>query len=448
MGCRFFKLTTVLLLVFLTTLITGCQGKKEPQQKPDSQEKIKIGVSLASMEFDGNVMIKKVMDERAKKEKVKITWLDAKMEPSQQEKDIDTLIQQKVQAIILQTVDPLEGGKLVEKITQANIKVIGLETLPFNAPMDGYVAADHTRAGELMAQFVLHQMNGQTEQTQGSQQQPSAKSSFKVLVLKGDPSDPVSELIATAANSTLKQNKNTEKVQVAEHPQGNPLMAQMTVQKALQESTPDAILATDDRLADAAIKVLQKGFLDSKVLTVAVGGDQKITQALSGGEHDAEIDIMPEQLAGFALDAALDLAQKDTWNYDTKIKNGNFDIPSKIIPVRLITREQVHLLEARWDKGGKQEDKKKKPDQQKEQSDSEEQSSGGGENSGQEQGGQGGEQGQEQGKQEKKTKLKIVTQDGKTMEVEVPGEIQKIEQQDGGGSQSQQEGGQGGGGSQ
>lgn len=440
MGCKLFRLISILLILLLTTLITGCPGKQEPQPKPETKEKVKIGVSLASMEFDGNVMLKKVMEERAKKEKIKITWLDAKMEASQQEKDIDKLIQEKVKVIILQTVDPLEGAKLVERITQANIKVIGLETLPSNAPLDGYVAADHTRAGELMGQYVLNQINNPSPQV------PIAQSNVNVLILRGDPADPVSELIATAASSTLKQSDKVAKVQVVEHPQGNPLMAQMTVQQILQQGPPDAILATDDRLADAAIKVLQQGFLESKVLTVAVGGDQKTTKALASGAHDAEIDIMPEQLANFALDAAMDLAEKGNWNFDTRIKNGNFDIPAKIIPVRLITKEQVHLLEARWEKGDKEGDKKQQEQEgQGEQQEHEQEQSGSEEQSG---GGEGGEQDKSQGKQGKKTKLKIVTQDGKVMEVEIPGEIQKIEQADGGEQNQQGESQQNGGGGQ
>ncbi|WP_333870290.1 substrate-binding domain-containing protein [Desulforamulus putei] len=456
------------LLLFSFTFIAGCPGQ-EAQQKPETGNKVKIGVSLASMEFDGNQSIKKFMQERSKKDKVQLVFTDAKMDPGQQEKDVDKLIKQKVKAIILQTVDPREGAKLVDKIMQAKIKVVGLETLPFNAPLDGYVAADHVRAGELEGRFVLNQMNGQGQGNQGGgqqqggqgqgsqgsgqqqsgqgqqggqqnqQQSPAAKNNVKVLILKGDPHDTVSQLIATAAKDVLQQSKNIAEIKVIEHPKGDPEMAQMTVMNTLKSGAVDAILATDGPMANAAVSVLRSEGLEKRVITVGVGADRKNSQSLAAGQHDAEVDIMPELLANFALEAALDLANKGTWNNDTRVQNGNFDIPAKIIPVRLIDKSQVHLLEARWGKLKKEEQQK----QQQGQQDNQQQGSAGEQSAeGQSQGvsGQGG-----QGQQGKKTKLKIVTQEGKVMEVEVEGEIQKIEQADDSEKQGGQQGQQGGG---
>ncbi|MEW6063733.1 sugar ABC transporter substrate-binding protein [Desulforamulus profundi] len=459
----------LLFTLFLFTLIfiTGCPGP-ESQQKPETGNRVKIGVSLASMEFDGNQSIKKFMQERSKKDKVQIIWTDAKMDPAQQEKDVDKLIKQKVKTIVLQTVDPQEGAKLVDKIIQAKIKVVGLETLPFNAPLDGYVASDHVRTGELEGRFVLNQMNGQAGgqqqggqgqgggQQQGGQgqggqgggqqnqqQSLAAKNNVKVLILKGDPYDPVSELIASAAQSVLKQSKNIEEIKIIEHPKGDPEMAQMTVQNALKNGTVDAILATDGRMANAAVSVLRSEGLENRVVTVGVGADQKNSQSLAAGQHDAEIDIMPEMLANFTLEAALDLANKGVWNNDTRVQNGNFDIPAKIVPVRLIDISQVHLLKARW---GNLQQQQQQQQQQGQQGNQQQGSSSGGQS-----GGGSGQGGQGQGQQGQKTRLRIVTQDGKVMEVEVDGEIQKIEQADGGqqsGQQGGQQGQQGGGGGQ
>ncbi|MEG6523801.1 substrate-binding domain-containing protein [Desulfotomaculum sp. 1211_IL3151] len=454
------KSVILFMLILSLVFISGCPGK-EPQPKPETQKKIKIGVSLASMEFDGNKIIKKFMEDRSKKEKIQLTWLDAKMDPSQQEKDVDKLIQQKVQAIILQTVDPKEGAKLVDKIVQAKIKVIGLETLPYNAPLDGYVAADHTRVGELQAKFILNQVNGSAQNTQGQSQgqqagensqqqdQPAIKSNVKILVIKGDPLDPVAKLIADSARGVLEQSKNVEKVTVQEHPEGDPELAQMTVMNTLQEGSIDAIIATDDRLAEAAVKALKAENKANTVITIGVGADQKTSEALLKGDHDAEIDIMPEQLANFTLDAALDLAKKGNWNNDTIIPNGNFDIPAKIIPVRLIDKEQSHLLLARWGDLKKEEKKaqeeqagQQEQEQNQEQQGSSESSEGSGSDKEAGQGSKG-----DKGGQGKKTKVKIVTQDGKVMEVEVDGEIKKIEQGEGGdekGKEGEEQGSQGG----
>lgn len=435
---------SVLLLLLLT--ITGCPGK-EAQKKPQSQsqsqdQKVKIGVSLASMQFDGNQSIKQFIDQRKKQNNADIMWMDAQMDSSKQEKDIDKLIQQKVKAIVLQVVDPIEGAKLVEKISKAKIKVIGLESLPVNAPLDGYIAADHIRAGELQGKMVL----------QGQQSQQSGQSQSKnVLILAGDPGDPVATQIATAAENVLKQGQY--KVKVSNLPKADPELAQMTVQDTLKSGKPAAILATNGPMADAAVQVLRKEGLDKQVITVGVGADQKNSQALSNGEHDGEIDTNPELLANYALEASLDLINKGTWNSDSRIQNGNYDIPARIVPVRLIQKDQAYLLTDRWASLKKQQGGQNQQAGQQGGSQSGG-SSGGGSGEGSSSGGSEGSSGQGGSQSKgKKTKVKITTQDGKVMEVEVEGEVKAIQsegadkgKQQGGSQQSGQGGGSQGGG--
>lgn len=459
-NCSKSSLLIAMLFMLLLT-ITGCPGK-EAQQKPESQgQKVKIGVSLASMQFDGNKSIKQFIDQRKKQNNVDIVWMDAQMDPAKQEKDVEQLIKQKVRAIVLQVVDPMEGAKLVDKISQAKIKVIGLETLPVNAPLDGYIAADHVRAGELQGLMVLKnsasgssQQGGQSTGQQGSQgqggnqgqqgQQGGQAQSKNVLILAGDPGDPVAAQIATAAENVLKQGQF--KVKVTHLPKADPELAQMTVQESLKSSKPAAILSTNGPMADAAVQVLKKQGLDKQVITVGVGADQKNSQALTSGEHDAEVDTNPEQLANFALEAALDLVKKGSWNSDSRVQNGNFDIPARIVPVRLIQKDQAYLLADRWG------NLKKEQGQQKQQSEQQGSSQGGGSSGeGSSAGGSGGSSGQGSSQTKgKKTKVKITTQDGKVMEVEVEGEVKAIQSEGtekgkhpGGGQQSNQGGGEG-----
>ncbi len=422
-----------ILLIFLLLCCVGCR-QQEPQPKPEGQ-KIKIGVSFASMEFDGNQTIKKYMEERKKKDKVDITFTDAKMDPSQQEKDVDQLIKKKVKAIILQTVSPVEGAALVDKITKAKIKVIALETLPVNVPMDGYIAADHIRAGELMAKHVL----SWTEQQ-------AAQKPLKVLILKGDPQDLLAEQIAGSAQRVLQSDKKIENVKIIEHPEGDPEMAQMTMQEVLNTEKTDVILATDDRLGNAAVKVLKARGMEKQAFIMGVGADRKASEALSSGEIAGEIDIQPELLASYAFDAAISVANNGNWNSETRIQNGNFDIPARIVPVRLIQKDQIYLLEERWGKLGQQQQQQEQQGSeqqgQSQNNDSSQESSNGSGGSSGEQGNQGG-----QGGQGSKTKVKITTQDGKVMEVEVEGEVKSIQAEGEGNGQQQggEQSGQGGG---
>ena len=223
-------------------------------------------------------------------------------------------------------------------------------------------------------------------------------------------------------------------------------MAQMTMQDVLNTEKTDVILATDDRLGNAAVKVLKARGMEKQAFIMGVGADRKASEALSSGEIAGEIDIQPELLASYAFDAAINVANNGNWNSETRIQNGNFDIPARIVPVRLIQRDQIYLLEERWGKLGEQQQQQEQQgseqqDQSQGEGSSQESSGGGSEGSSGEQGNQGG-----QGGQGSKTKLKITTQDGKVMEVEVEGEVKSIQAEgEGNGQQGGEQSGQGGG---
>ncbi|MCL6634855.1 MAG: substrate-binding domain-containing protein [Peptococcaceae bacterium] len=476
----------ILIIVTLIPLLYGCARKEQAQRKPAGNgggQEIKIAVSLAGMDRDGNQVIKKTMSARQGQgggqggqqgegqqgegqqgrqgqegqqagqsgqavvpvqagggqggqgrpggQRVSITWLDAGNDPGRQEKDLDQLINQKVKAVILQPVDPAAGPRLVRKLAQANIKVITLDTLPADSPVDGYIAFDHARAGELQARYLLSVAQGRP-------------APLKAVILQGDRNDQASREIAASALENLREQQGVQVVLVKDHSRGDPQLAVSTLEQVLASTNNqiDAVLATDGRLAAAAAEMLKNRGLGQRVITVGVGADQKASRALAAGDHDAEVDVMPELIAQYAFDAAVGLATTGHWQYDKQLRNGDFDVPAKVTPVRLITRNETYLLEQRWGRlsgpeagaGGGQ---------------------GAGQGAGQKQGSPGGDRegGGKEGKEGKegggrKTTLRITTQDGKTVEMQIDGEIKKIEAVGGGGAGQagggQSEGGQGG----
>jgi len=162
----------------------------------------------------------------------------------------------------------------------------------------------------------------------------------------------------------------------------------------------------------AAVDYLKAGGYEKSVLTVGLGADERSSKALVAGEHDAEIDVRPEMLGQFSLEAAKELAQNGTWQYSTRAVNGDYSVPTRIVPVRLVTAKNSFLLQERWkdlkkeQQGGQQGGQGQGSEQQQSQ-----QHSQGGEQQSQQNGGQN--QGGQQSQQDK-TMLRITTQDGKT----------------------------------
>ncbi|MFZ5632810.1 MAG: substrate-binding domain-containing protein [Bacillota bacterium] len=488
------RLPVSLVVLSVLVIAWGC-GNRQAAQKPYAPP-LKIAVSLADMERDGNKIIKNVMESRKKKDKVEITWLDAKNDQAEQEKQLEKLGQQKVKAVVFQPVSPVTGPGLMRRLVEKNIKVVALETLPVDAPVEAYVASDHTLAGQLLARFAIRSARksaglpvspdsadyggGRTQvggQEAGGQQgqsgagggrqeggggqsqavvppeaQLGGKLPIGVVLLSGDPGDTAAREIAAAARAEMQGSSEVRLVAEEAVPQNDPSLVPRILQRVMVErgNNVQAVLAVDSSLAMAAVEVLKSAGINNSVLTAGVGADEKSSMALAKGEHDAEVDTRPDLLGQYALDAAIALAKDGRWQYDGQSASGSYSVPSRITPVRLIQSNNVYLLEQRW--GGLK--GKKEGGQGGRQGGGSEGGSGSGGGSGQEGSGQGGGQGsggQGQGGQGKKTMLRITTQDGKTMEVQIDGEIKKIESM-GGGGQGGQKGGQqgqsGGGGGQ
>ncbi|KJS73105.1 MAG: hypothetical protein JL56_11785 [Desulfotomaculum sp. BICA1-6] len=453
----------------------GCGS--QPERKP-AQEPLQIGFALADMNRDGNKTIKKTVDERKKAENANVTWVDAKNDPAEQDKQLDQLMEKKVRAVVLQPVDPMQAPAQVEKLVQAGIKVVLLENLPLNTPVDAYIASDHVMAGQLQARFITEALRLADEikkgpikppeqqgqgGTGGMQQSPGAvdfsvavqlpdQRPLNVVILRGDPRDQLAISVTEALRSALQGREDINIIGVYDHPRLDPTLVPATLGEIFARGDRvDAVLANDSGLAMAAVDYLKAGGYEKNVLTVGLGADERSSKALVSGEHDAEVDVQPEMLGQFSLEAAMDLAKNGTWQYSTRAVNGDYSVPARIVPVRLVTAKNSFLLQERWkdlkkeqQQGGQQGGQGQGGGQQGQQ-----QSQGGGQ--GQQSGGQGqgggqggGQQGQ-QGQQDK-TMLRITTQDGKTVEVQIDGQVKKIESQGGGQQgQGQQGGGQGGG---
>jgi ABC-type sugar transport system substrate-binding protein len=416
------KIAIIGLLV-LALGLSGCGllnrgGAARPAEKP-----LTIAYSVADENRDGNQVIKRIVQRRAKAdERIRVTWRDAGGEARRQEQDVERFIKQKVDVVVIQFVEPQLGPGIVRRLAMNQIKVVALETLAPDAPLDAYVASEQVRAGELQARYVVRNL--------------PAGAPGRVLVLAGDPNDPVSRNIVRGIVDFMKGQAGFT-LEVREHAAADPRRAAATVEEALKASPLGAVLATDSRMAVAAMEVLRREGRGAGVLTVGVGADRTAAEALVAGDHDAEVDVRPDLLAQFSYDAAVGLARDGHWSYDTQVESGDYTVPARLVPVRLIQGNNAFLLEEYYGdltRGG---------------------GSPGGGGQQQQQKGQGQKQGdgqQQQQQQQSMTRLKITTRDGMTMEIDVPGEIQSIEaqqqgqggQQGGGDQGGQQGGGQGG----
>jgi ABC-type sugar transport system substrate-binding protein len=405
---------SIVIIVASSLVFSGCSlkgGKKPtPKQGKTPSQPVKIGVAMATMEGEGSKAVKKAMEKIKATEKVELTWVDAKNDLLTQNTQVDELVKKKVKVIILQIVDPKAGPQLISRIQQQQIKVVALTSLPENVPLDGYVAPDFLRAGEVQGQFVARKV------TKG-----------EVIVLTTEGFNQASKVLYTGFQQSLPSGSPLAVKKVTMPDTLEAVIMEQEVFKTLQaHPNAVAVVAQSGSQTAALLKFLKTDQAKATVLTtVGLGGDKDAALALAAGLHDAEVDIRPDLMAYYALKGAKLLAEGQNVDYDQRVKSDESDVPVKVIPVRLIKSENVYLLEERWGKL-----KQQAEEQEKKQGQSRSKSGGSSDESTVQSGGQG-----------KKSKLIIKTKEGKTMEIEIDGEIQEIKSQ---AAESSGQGGQGG----
>lgn len=415
----------IMFSITVILLMNGCASKTE--KKPLTPN-LKVAIAVADMQWDGMQIMREAIDKRSKKEQVEVAWLDAGNNSQEQKVQLEKLMkktsQQQVKAVVLQPVDPLQSASLVKDLAKANIKVVALESLVPDAPLDGYITSDHIQAGQLQVRFALNSSG--------------PRGIARILILKGMVRDTASQEIAAAIRGSVGPNIQVTEI---ECPGNNQDDAETKVRQVLTDKRIDAILATDSRLALGAAQALKAAGLKNGVVTAGVGAGKEAALALAVGEHNAEVDTMPELMGQYIYDAAVSLAKTGHWQNDTLVNNGNYILPAKIIPVRLIDKANVYLLEQRWGKEMKGKGGPQKVEGDGGSSSGDSESGGSGDS-----GGAGSEGGQAKEEEKTaKTKLRITTQDGKTVEVDIPGEVKKIESASEGQERGKGSGGQQGG---
>jgi len=391
------------MLVSMVNVGTGCSRK--PEQKPVSPPKT-VGVSLVTKDEDFKKQFKKAMEENAEQDGIKLFWKES--EPDKQEEDVKELLERKIKVLVIEFADETTAAAIAREAKTKDIPVLALGVMPQNVPLDGFIGIDPYRSGLQQSEFLSAALKNLNP--------------ARVLIIKG--------LGHSAEEIFLRGNLEG-------------FQGQSNIQATVQEILPteDAVtkLAAMEELAnyhglivhnpawtEEIISFLDDLGLAQSIATVGIGATKQNIKAIMNGIHEAEIDLDPKLLGKYAYTGAKELAKEGQWQFEKQEASGSYDIPVKYVPANIISKDNIFLVEKRFeDLLG----------QQKEQSNN---SSQGDKNSS-----SGGEEGgKQQNQNKKKSKVVIQTKEGKTMEIEVEGEVLKVEIK--GGEGDSQKGNQGG----
>lgn len=287
----------------------GCRSSGPAGSKPIAV----IGVSLMNLSSEFIVMLNRAMEARAREKQVRLIVNDAQRSPEKQVQQVESLIAQKVDAIILNPCEVEASSPAVDRALAAGIPIVNVNSETRTSPT-AFVGSRDEDSARIAMEYIAKRLNG----------------GGNLLMMHG--------YMGQAAQ--LKRDQGAREV-LARHP-GIKLLADQTAEwdraKAMtlmenwiqaHGAKINAVFAHNDEMAMGALIALEQAKLKHNVVLASVDAIADALQAVRDGRLDATVFQDAEGQGRDALDTALRIVAKEPFEKQT------------LIPFQLVTRENV-----------------------------------------------------------------------------------------------------------
>lgn len=315
----------------IALVLAACAGALLVAPRADAAGKIKVGLSLPTQREERWVRDRKVMEEAAKKADIDLRVQVTDNDASKQVAQCENLISQGIQVLILAPHDASSASVIVDKATQAGIKVISYDRLVTNSPSDYYyLSFDNVKVGELQGEFITKKV-------------PRGN----YVVLAGSPTDNNAKLFREGAMKFIKPLVDKGQIKIVMEQwvkDWQPAEAQRLMEQALTASgnKVDAVLAPNDGTAGGVIQALAAQGLAGKV--PVTGQDAELAGAIRIVQGTQAMTIFKDtrELGRKAIEMAVELANGKPIDTGGKtLSNGKKEIPSVLLTPVIVTKENL-----------------------------------------------------------------------------------------------------------
>ena len=328
------RFALVLPLISLIAILPfGCR---------QDESKIRIGVSVPKTTAPIYTLMREKMIELGKAEKhnVEVIWHGAEDQGSKknhiarEKQRIEEMLNLNIKVLILKPLAPNSAYTIVSKAKNRNppVPVISLDQMITGVSTYGHIDINEISLGEQAAKYLINQIKGKG----------------KVLVLEGPIGIPSLRNISIGVYNVLYAHK-----QIHIHNRAsllNEQSASSTTDQVLRDYAKNiqAILAVDSRLAVGAIQAVQLHKMTDLILTIGVGASKEACKLIIENQHDAEVDLQPEQRGEEAFNAAMKAIKQKPFDFDQQLQNGKIMTKTKFASSRIITKSNYTLVKKMW----------------------------------------------------------------------------------------------------
>ena len=306
------KVLAAALLIVLG-ILSGCSGKAEEKASGTAKGKLKIGVLYQNLQNEYIVNLQDSIRKYAKSADVQLIESDGEGKAENQISQVENLINQKVDAIILNPADKDGSAPVVEQAVAANIPIITVLAVVSNEDKaTAHVGSDDVEAGKIEMKHIADLLGGKG----------------KIGIIHG-PNGNSAEVNRTAGNEKVLKDFPNIKVAAEQTANWSREEALSLTENWLQSQKLDAIVAQNDEMALGAIKALSAA---GKLKNIKVIGIDAIPDALNSvksGELSATVFQDVDAQGKMAIEVAKKAAKGE------KVDKDN------MIPFQLVTKENL-----------------------------------------------------------------------------------------------------------
>ena len=299
------------IVIICIFLFVSCSQSKNAENS--GEKKIKIGVTMLSMQNEFIVNISDEMNKKAEELGVVLISVDAEHSPLKQIEQVESFIAQKVDVIIMNPCEVEASSPAITKALAAKIPIVNVNSATSIQPT-AFVGSNDVESGRIAMKFIAEKLGGKGN----------------IVMIHGFMGQAAQIQREQGAKEILKDFPNLKLIahQTGEWDRAKSMdLMQNWIQS--YGTQINAVFAQNDEMGLGALKALEDAGMKDKVVVVSIDAIADALQAVKKGTLDATVFQNAKQQGAGAIETAVKIAKK--LSYDKEL----------IIPFQLVTKENI-----------------------------------------------------------------------------------------------------------
>ncbi|RHW42587.1 ribose ABC transporter substrate-binding protein RbsB [Neobacillus notoginsengisoli] len=288
-GFLFFAMA-ILVLAGCSTKAPGSSEKSSGEKKVN--EKLKIGLSVSTLNNPFFVTLKEGAEKEAKNQDVELIVVDAQNDSAKQVSDIEDLIQQGVDVLVVNPTDSSAVAAAIESANKADVPVITVDRSAEGGEVVSHIASDNVAGGQMAGDFILEKLGkkGKVVELEGIPGSSAARERGEGFHKSVDPESAIEVVAKQSADFDRAKGLSVME---------NILQANKDVQ---------AVFAHNDEMALGALQALEAAGLKD-VLVVGFDATDDAVKAVEEGKMAATVAQKPALIGEYGIGTAIKVAK-------------------------------------------------------------------------------------------------------------------------------------------